>query len=548
MGGGALTPHRLEESTGTNGTKEEDKSQQEHEWKQRGGEHKRHDAYAAAHGQSQKQANGDHKAEAIEYEKLLEKYTPQEIALLRSLQHKRDYISDLQQDDGKRQSLQERNRTQISIDEADQFSPDNWLPRSSDLIRLTGKHPLNAEPHLSHLLAAGLITPNELNYVRNHGAVPRLLWNFHQLDIENGKLYISMEELINRFDWINIPIALACDGNRRKGLNTIKKLKGFNWCPGAVSCAFWEGPLLRDVLIVASVQEQLPQGKRFWVNFEGADEPSEDNLRDEQCTDNKVLPSFVTGKDGEFAETLFRHLHPAFNEQNLNSVIVKPANGETVPLTEAREDKTYTIEGYAYDGGGHEVQRVELSLDDGETWLYCIPKPGGALSNILDCIPLGEQMKIRGPTGEIVYNGFGKFTIEDQEHTVERVSLVLGGSGITPGFSLIARIMLTKGDNTELRVIDANKSERDILLRDALDNFEKTHQGQIKITHVLNPPSEDWRGLKGHVNADIVKSNLFKPEDKTAVFLCGPPTMIQKAALPALKDWGYVEDENMFGF
>ncbi len=36
--------------------------------------------------------------------------------------------------------------------------------------------------------------------------------------------------------------------------------------------------------------------------------------------------------------------------------------------------ETYRVEGIAYDGGGHEVQRVELSLDDGETWLYCIRK------------------------------------------------------------------------------------------------------------------------------------------------------------------------------
>lgn len=61
----------------------------------------------------------------------------------------------------------------------------------------------------------------------------------------------------------------------------------------------------------------------------------------------------------------------ACNEQNLNSVITKPAQGERIALKNAIKGKTYRVEGYAYDGGGHEVQRVELSLDDGETWLYC---------------------------------------------------------------------------------------------------------------------------------------------------------------------------------
>lgn len=87
-----------------------------------------------------------------------------------------------------------------------------------------------------------------------------------------------------------------------------------------------------------------------------------------------MLPSFVTEKDGEFAETLFRHPDTACNEQNLNSVIVKPAQGEKILLAAAKKGETYRIEGYAYDGGGHEVQRVEVSLDDGESWLYCIRK------------------------------------------------------------------------------------------------------------------------------------------------------------------------------
>jgi nitrate reductase (NAD(P)H) len=216
----------------------------------------------------------------------------------------------------------------------------------------------------------------------------------------------------------------------------IKKSKGFSWGSAAVSCAYWKGPLLRDVLLKAGLPKSMPGGTRYWVNFEGADEPSEgkyatclpfDYVMDPtndvilayemndvplppdhgypvrlmipgyvggRCVkwlkriwisdkendshyhiwDNRVLPSFVTEKDGAFAETLFRHPDTACNEQNLNSVIVKPAQGEKAPLSSAKKGATYRIEGYAYDGGGHEVQRVEVSLDDGETWLYCIRK------------------------------------------------------------------------------------------------------------------------------------------------------------------------------
>lgn len=432
----AKKEHKQQDPSSAKPSQHQDGDMDEEKWKRDNGEGKKHhDAYAANADDSGYSSEDTDKSKS-EYEKLRERYTLQEIALLRALQHEREYIQGLEQNDGKHSSPQTNNRSTISIDEADQFSPDNWLPRSSDLIRLTGKHPLNAEAHLSHLYDAGLITPNELHYVRNHGAVPRLLWEYHELDVEHGKLMLSMDDLKNDFAAINIPVALACDGNRRKELNMIKKSKGFNWGSGAVSCAYWKGPLLRDVLIKGGLLKDLPEGKRYWVNFEGADEPSEgkyatclpldyamdptndvilayemndvplppdhgypvrlmipgyvggrcvkwlkriwlseyENDSHYHIWDNRVLPAFVTEKDGEFAEALFRHPDTACNEQNLNSVIVKPAQGERIPLTSARKGKTYRIEGYAYDGGGHEVQRVEVSLDDGETWLYCIRK------------------------------------------------------------------------------------------------------------------------------------------------------------------------------
>ena len=84
-----------------------------------------------------------------------------------------------------------------------------------------------------------------------------------------------------------------------------------------------------------------------------------------------MLPSFITEKDGPFAETMFNHPSTACNEQNLNSVITKPAHGEELEFTHIHKFENYRIEGYAYDGGGHEVERVEVSLDAGKTWLVC---------------------------------------------------------------------------------------------------------------------------------------------------------------------------------
>jgi nitrate reductase (NAD(P)H) len=193
------------------------------------------------------------------------------------------------------------------------------------------------------------------------------------------------------------------------------------------------------------------------------------------------------------------------------------------------------------DGSG----TFELTV---KTYFPTSAQPGGAMSNILDCMPLGEEIEIRGPTGEIIYNGNGSFTISDKQYQFDKINLVLGGSGITPGYSLIARALLSNDDKTEIRVVDANKSETDILLKEELDGFERKSNGRLKVVHVLSHPSEEWKGKKGHVDEGLIKESLFAPGEKTGVFLCGPPGMIQKAALPALREWGFKEDENVFGF
>lgn len=410
--------------------------QPEQEWRRGRGENQTHNAaYASTDSTSNQTEKDKQENEAATPEK---EYSPQEMALLHLLQYEKDYLKSLQEDDGKKISPVMRDEASLAIDEADQFTPDNWIPRSLHLIRLTGKHPLNGEPDVTELFHAGLITPNRLHYVRNHGSVPHLLWETHTIDVENGKLVLSMDDLEDDFDSINIPVALACDGNRRKELNMIRRSKGFNWGPGAISCAYWKGPLLRDILLAAGVKE--PDSKhnstRRWVHFEGSEDLSEgrystcipldyamDSKNDVilayemnntrlppdhgypvrviipgfvggRCVkwlakiwvsdsendsyyhiyDNRVLPSFILDKDSEFAHTMFAHPSTACNEQNLNSVIVAPAHGEKILLKDVRKGAHYRIQGFAYGGGGHEIQRVEVSLDGGENWLYCIRK------------------------------------------------------------------------------------------------------------------------------------------------------------------------------
>lgn len=242
-------------------------------------------------GQSNGDANGSTTSSTntedtalTEHQRLLKKYTPQELTLLSHLQHESHVTQTLTQNPGNLSSPfapkpnTKLDPTTLAIDATDAMTPDNWIPRLRTLIRRTGQHPMNAEPKLADLHDAGMITPNRMHYVRNHGAVPKLSWEEHVLEVSVGEgerwVDVGMEELRSRWESINVPVLLACDGNRRGEMNLIRKSKGFDWGAGAVGCAYWKGVRVGDVLRELGLVDG-GSGERRWVHFEGADEPSE---------------------------------------------------------------------------------------------------------------------------------------------------------------------------------------------------------------------------------------------------------------------------------
>ncbi|KAI1798202.1 hypothetical protein LXA43DRAFT_1088331 [Ganoderma leucocontextum] len=161
----------------------------------------------------------------------------------------------------------------------DQPYPDSWVPRSSELLRLTGKFPFNAEPNLHGLFRAGMITPAKLHYVRNHGHVPLLHWETHTLllyadssvPVDLKQREYTMEELTGakfKDSIIEIPVTMGCDGNRRKEVNMVKRTKGFDWTASGVSTAVWRGVPITEVLRDWGFTE-IPAGERWYLNFEG---------------------------------------------------------------------------------------------------------------------------------------------------------------------------------------------------------------------------------------------------------------------------------------
>ena len=106
---------------------------------------------------------------------------------------------------------------------------------------------------------------------------------------------------------------------------------------------------------------------------------------------------------------------------------------------------------------------------------------GGKLTQYLENLSLGDSVDVRGPSGLLVYRGRGKFNIkedkkgEGKDVVVRQVSMIAGGTGITPMLQIIRAVFRDPEDTTQLSLLLANQTEDDILLRKELEEVEQSH-------------------------------------------------------------------------
>ncbi|XP_060831719.1 NADH-cytochrome b5 reductase 3 isoform X1 [Bombus pascuorum] len=170
---------------------------------------------------------------------------------------------------------------------------------------------------------------------------------------------------------------------------------------------------------------------------------------------------------------------------------------------------------------------------------------GGKLSQYLENLKIGETVDFRGPSGRLVYKGHGKFSIKilrkdpPVEYNVKKIAMLAGGTGITPMLQLIRAIIKDSTDETQVSLLFANQTEKDILLRDELDDIAKNHTYKLKLWYTVDTSSENWPYSTGFINVDMIKNYVFPPSPDTIVLMCGPPPMINFACNPNLDKLGY---------
>mmetsp|Transcript_8207 Transcript_8207/g.9701 ORF Transcript_8207/g.9701 Transcript_8207/m.9701 type:complete len:170 (+) Transcript_8207:258-767(+) len=169
------------------------------------------------------------------------------------------------------------------------------------------------------------------------------------------------------------------------------------------------------------------------------------------------------------------------------------------------------------------------------------------MSNHLQSLNIGDTIHMKGPKGHLMYYGAGQFVVKKHIRSLRKIGMIAGGSGITPMFQVIKMVANEAEDDVELTLLFANKTADDIILWQQLEEIAAQRRN-FKVTYTLDNPPEDWEYNTGFITKEMIQSNMPPPADDTMILLCGPPPMVKKACLPALKELGYERKKHFFTF
>lgn len=184
-------------------------------------------------------------------------------------------------------------------------------------------------------------------------------------------------------------------------------------------------------------------------------------------------------------------------------------------VTINNEDKIryYTPINNQYDKGFFDI--IVKSYKDGE------------VSKYFASLYPGKKVLFKGPVGRMAYNN----------NMAKKIVMIAGGTGITPMLAVLGSIITTPTDETDVKLLYANITENDILLKEELDEYSESYP-LFTVKYALEEPPKNWTGYTGRINKEILAKELPAPNSDTKVFICGKPEM-KKEMLAYLEELGW---------
>lgn len=316
-------------------------------------------------------------------------------------------------------------------------APSNYSeePPRHPCLKINAKEPFNAEPPRSALITS-YVTPVDFFYKRNHGPIP-VVDDIERYCFSINGLIEKPKELFMKDIWnlpkYNVTAVLQCAGNRRTAMSKTRTVKGVGWDVSAIGNAVWGGAKLADVLELIGIPKLTsvtPWGGKH-VEFVSIDKCKEENggpykasiplsqatnpeadvllayemngetlNRDHGYPLRVVVPGVIGARSvkwldsinidaevcqGFFMQKDYKMFPPSVNWENIDWSSRRPQMDFPVQCVICSlEDVNVVkhgkiaIKGYAVSGGGRGIERVDVSIDGGKTWLEAsrYQKPG----------------------------------------------------------------------------------------------------------------------------------------------------------------------------
>jgi ferredoxin-nitrite reductase len=136
--------------------------------------------------------------------------------------------------------------------------------------------------------------------------------------------------------------------------------------------------------------------------------------------------------------------------------------------------------------------------------------PTGVVSAFVHGLSAGDQLMIKGPYGDFVY---------DHERHTEPLVLASAGSGITPAMCVL-RMMNDFQIDRPVTLLYGCRTRDDVIFARELDRLRLRLAG-FRLVITLSRPDPAWNGSVGHVSPSLLARHVPQPE-RARFYLCGP--------------------------
>jgi ring-1,2-phenylacetyl-CoA epoxidase subunit PaaE len=141
---------------------------------------------------------------------------------------------------------------------------------------------------------------------------------------------------------------------------------------------------------------------------------------------------------------------------------------------------------------------------------------GEVSRHIIDHYKVGDQITAVAPSG--------RFTVSTPESAGKTVFHFAAGSGISPVFSIIKKLLHGQPECRQLLIFQ-NRTEASIIFRKELEALTREFPSRFKVIHLLSAPSDESKmpaRLNNNMLEGLLQNEPWFSSENSLFYICGP--------------------------